>query len=61
MNDEDILLWVQSFGCGFRHGQNSGEFYFDWLDKNGCIITTKGCNLRDAVIGAKLHRDKLYS
>lgn len=61
MSDEDCLFWIQSFASGFRHGINQGEFYLDWLDNDGLIITTKGRSLKDAVIGAKLRRDKMYS
>ena len=59
MTDEDILFWIQCFGNGFRHGVN-GEFYIDWLDRDGFVRSTKGINIKDAVVGAKLERDALY-
>lgn len=58
MNSEDIIIWIQSFGCGFRAGLN-GEFYIDWLDKDSLVHSTKGLNLKDAVIGAKIERDAM--
>ncbi len=60
MTNDQILDWIQNFACGFRYGVNGDDYYLDWLDKLGVIHTTKGCNLRDAVIGAKLERDDMY-
>lgn len=60
MNDGDILDWIQQFACGFRHSLTEGEYYIDWFDKDGHIHATNGCNLRDAVIGAKLQSDGMY-
>lgn len=60
MSDFEVLCWIQSFACGFRHGLNQGEFFIDWLDNDGVIHSTKGLTLKDAVIGAKLERDEMY-
>lgn len=61
MSDFEILCWIQSFACGFRHGINHGEFFIDWLDREGRIHSTKGINIKDAVLGAMLEREKMHT
>jgi len=58
MTDEQILYWMQSFA--YRISKRDGIVYIHWLDADENVYTTEGCNIKDAVIGAKLERDKLY-
>ena len=57
MNDKQLLDWIQANACGFRRGLNDDEYYLDWIDEGGHVQSTNGCNLKNAVIGAKLQRE----